>query len=126
MARSFQFLLEGTMTVKRRNVIAVVAFLGLSAVAATAAATWTSQAYVTKVRTLASGDQLDIWFDRNITTGCTFNSRVTVDTSYSTTFRIDEAQKIATSALLSGRNIEINTLTGCANGNGKLDYLSLY
>jgi hypothetical protein len=90
-----------------------------------AAAAWTSEAKVTRVRTYTttSSYEAHIWFDRNVTTGCAQNSRVTVKTTNASMF--EAVTRAATTAYLSNLNVEVNTFSGCEGDNGKLDYISL-
>jgi hypothetical protein len=104
---------------------AISLFSALATLSAFASAAWTSQAKVTRVRTFTGSDKVEIWFDQNVTTGCTYNDRVVLDTSYVTADRIDRAQALASAARLSQRDVEVNTLSGCVGSGGRLDYLSL-
>jgi hypothetical protein len=91
-----------------------------------AAAGWTETAVVTRVRTYAGSDRVDIWFNVPVTSGCTNNDRVSIDSTYVTTAeRRDRIRDLALAAKLSGQLVELNTVAGCVNNNAKLDYLSL-
>lgn len=97
----------------------------LCAASVSALAAWTSVAKVTRVRTYTGSDKIEIWFDRAVTSGCQFNDRVQLDNTYVTADRIDRSQALASAARLSQRDVEVNTLSGCASGYGRLDYLSI-
>lgn len=108
-----------------KKIIALVTLATLAAIGSQASANWVSEAKVTRVRTYTGSDKIEIWFDQAVTTGCTFNDRVMLDASYVTADRIDRAQAVASAARLSQRSVEVNTLTGCLGGYGRLDYLSI-
>lgn len=103
----------------------VSALFALVAICAEASASWVSVAKVTRVRTYTAADKIEVWFDQAVTTGCTYNDRVVLDTSYVTAGRIDRMQALASAAQLSQRDVEVNTLTGCIGSHGRLDYLSI-
>ena len=110
----------------RHLVLAAGSVTAAALVAVESFATWTSAAKVTRVRSYGGSDRIDIWFSTNITTGCTDNDKISVDSSYVTsTERREQIREVAIAGRLSGRDVEVNTLAGCSNGYGKVDYISL-
>lgn len=89
-----------------------------------AQAKWVSQAKVSRVRVYAAEAEyrMDIWFDTEVASGCSNNSRVAVRTTDPDV--LHHIRQTAITAKLSGRDVEVNT-DGCESGYGKLDYLSL-
>ena len=108
-----------------RKLMTIGIISALCAISGSAFATWTSVAKVTRVRTYSGADKIEVWFDRAVTTGCTYNDRVVLDTSYASSALIERNQALAVSARLSQRDVEVDTLAGCIGGYGKLNYLSI-
>ena len=110
-------------TVMAAGVLASMLFFTVGA-----SAKWVSVAKVERVRAYADSSRIDIWFDVDVTTGCgsSDNSKVSVDSSYITSSeRREQIREVALAARLSGRDVEVNTVSGCSNSLGKLDYISL-
>jgi hypothetical protein len=109
-----------------------LAFVGI-AITHEAQALWVSTAKVTRVREYApfsSGGvnyvQLDLWFDRAVASGCADNNKAQLRLNVATFGEgvTEGARQVAITAMLSGREVEVNTI-GCSGNYGKLDYISL-
>jgi len=111
---------------KRSFKLTLLTLLVALGATATASAKWVSSAKVTRVRVHHDNGGVDVWFDRDVASGCTYNSRATAY-SYDAGEQAgaERIANLATVALLTGRSVEVST-SGCqGSGNGGLIYISL-